>query len=86
MKKVVKFSSNAWLDYIHWKKNNQVIRETIDKYLLEILETPFEGNGYPQSLSYDLSNVWSRRINLTHRLVYMVTEDEIQIVQCRFHF
>ena len=29
---------------------------------------------------------WSRRINDEHRLVYTFLDDELVIVQCRYHY
>jgi toxin YoeB len=34
----------------------------------------------------DLTGVWSRRIDQEHRLVYIVKNDEIAIVQARYHY
>ncbi|WP_317196954.1 Txe/YoeB family addiction module toxin [Flavobacterium hibisci] len=34
-----------------------------------IQENPFEGIGKPEQLKYNLSGVWSRRIDQEHRLV-----------------
>nr|WP_304412556.1 Txe/YoeB family addiction module toxin [Sediminibacterium sp. C3] len=42
--------------------------------------------GKPEPLKGNLSGCWSRRINEEHRLVYMVKEDCIYILQCRFHY
>lgn len=33
-----------------------------------------------------MSGYWSRRINAEHRLVYSVTDAEILIVACRYHY
>jgi toxin YoeB len=42
---------------------------------------PFDGIGKPEELKYDLSGVWSRRIDREHRLVYeIIDEDTIEIL------
>jgi len=61
-----------------FKKINELI-QAIDR-------TPFEGIGKPEPLKHQLTNCWSRRINLEHRLVYQVINDEIIIVSCKFHY
>ena len=39
--------------------------------LVEVVcQQPFKGIGKPEPLKYVDSNIWSRRINLEHRLVY----------------
>lgn len=35
---------------------------------------------------YDLSGLGSRRINDEPRLVYRVTDEEIVVVSCKFHY
>jgi toxin YoeB len=37
-------------------------------------------------LKHSLQGFWSRRINQEHRLVYRVVGDQVQIVQCRYHY
>jgi toxin YoeB len=51
-----------------------------------ILRDPFEGIGKPEPLRYLGSGVWSRRITQEHRLVYVVGDDKIDFVQCRYHY
>jgi toxin YoeB len=46
----------------------------------------FEGIGKPEQLKYDYAGYWSRRINQEHRLVYKVTEDQIIIASCKYHY
>ncbi|NEO83851.1 MAG: Txe/YoeB family addiction module toxin [Spirulina sp. SIO3F2] len=42
--------------------------------------------GKPEPLKHELSGYWSRRIDSEHRLVYAVTDAEIIIVACRYHY
>jgi toxin YoeB len=37
-------------------------------------------------LKYDFAGYWSRRITDEHRLVYKVTNDEVRIAVCRYHY
>jgi len=37
-------------------------------------------------LKHDLAGCWSRRINREHRLVYRIDNEEIIVIQCRFHY
>jgi Txe/YoeB family toxin of Txe-Axe toxin-antitoxin module len=39
-----------------------------------------------QRLSGHLTGFWSRRIDQEHRLVYTVRNDELVIVQARYHY
>ena len=47
----------------------------------------FAGIGKPEPLRGDLSGYWSRRrIDEAHRLVYRVTDADLVIIACRFHY
>ena len=37
-------------------------------------------------LSGDLSGYWSRRIDQEHRLVYTVEDDQLIVIQARYHY
>ena len=45
-----------------------------------------KGRGQPETLKYELSDYWSRRIDLENRLVYKVEGDKLYIVQCGTHY
>ncbi len=80
------FSENAWSDYLHWQKADRKILKRINHLIQEILRSPYEGIGKPESLKYDLTGYWSRRIDSEHRLVYKVESDAVLIAQCRYHY
>lgn len=59
------------------------------KELLEILKTdPFKTPPRYEKLSGDLQGAYSRRINIQHRLVYQVFEDEkvVKIIRLWTHY
>ena len=50
------------------------------------MKNPFQGIGKPEPLKYLDSNIWSRRIDLEHRLIYRITQNQIDFLACRFHY
>jgi toxin YoeB len=50
------------------------------------MRTPYDGIGKPEALKENLSGFWSRRIDDTHRLIYAVTDTQITIIACRYHY
>jgi toxin YoeB len=46
----------------------------------------FEGTGKREPLKGDLAGFWSQRIDREHRLVYRVSNGDLPIVQCRYHY
>jgi len=83
---ILTFTENAWNDYFFWQKVDKKILKKINVLIKEIQRTPFEGSGKPEQLKYDLAGFWSRRIDQEQRLVYQVTENEILIYACRYHY
>jgi toxin YoeB len=82
----ITFSQNAWDDYTSWQTINKNMIKKINELIKDIKRTPFEGKGRPEPLKYDLAGFWSRRIDIEHRLVYQVKENEILIYSCRYHY
>jgi len=80
------FTKNAWEDYLSWQKEDKKILRKINELIKAIQRTPFEGIGKPEPLKYDLTGLWSRRIDREHRLVYKVESEELFIYGCRFHY
>ena len=80
------WSSHAWEDYLYWQTNDKSTLKKINALIKDIQRSPFEGLGKPESLKYALSGYYSRRIDHEHRLVYSCDQENIYIVQCRFHY
>jgi len=58
----------------------------IFKLLKAVRADPKNGIGKPERLKYIHQNMYSRRITQEHRLVYLVYEDRIEFIQCRYHY
>lgn len=80
----------AWQDYLFWQASDPRILNSINVLIADIKRDPFKGLGKPEPLKHDLQGWWSRRITGEHRLVYRVTgkgeTQQIEIVQCRYHY
>lgn len=80
------FAEQAWEDYLYWQTHDNKNLKKINLLIKEIKRTPFEGAGSPEPLKHNWSGFWSRRITREHRLVYTITDDEVLIAQCRYHY
>jgi toxin YoeB len=80
------FSQNAWEDYISWQSEDKKILKKINSLIKEIQRNPYDGIGKPEPLKYDLSGLWSRRIDRDHRLVYQIINNELLVYSCRYHY
>ena len=47
---------------------------------------PFTGIGRPAALRENLSGFWSRRIDDTNRLVYVIDDDHLTVISRRYHY
>jgi len=83
----LKFSKQASKDIdFHKKSGNKTILSKLATLLTEITENPTKGTGKPEQLKYNLSGLWSRRINREHRLVYEIKSDSILIHSAKGHY
>ena len=73
-------------EFTEWQNTDKKIYKKIASLIKEISRTPFTGTGKPEPLKCDLSGYWSRRIDDKNRLVYRVTEAQIEIIQCKGHY
>ena len=80
------FTEQAFEEYLSWQTQDKKILRRINALLKDISRSPFEGIGKPEPLKYGKSGLWSRRIDDTNRLVYRVTEEQIEIYQCKGHY
>lgn len=58
----------------------------VNRLLDDIMRDPFAGIGKPEQLRHALAGAWSRRIDERNRLVHLVTETDIVILQARYHY
>jgi toxin YoeB len=69
-----------------WSSEDKKIQARIVDLIKDVARNSFIGIGKPEPLKHKLKGLWSRRITDEHRLVYKVTEEEIVIYSCRFHY
>jgi len=83
----ITFTPKAFEAYKEWAVTNKQNFKKINDLIKSIDRTPFEGTGKPEPLKHQLKGCWSRQITNEHRLVYQVlSETEIIILQCKYHY
>ena len=85
MSKLV-FSESAWQDYLYWQTQDKKKIKKINLLLQDIVRNGYEGIGKPEPLKENLSGFWSRRIDDKNRIVYRISEEYIEIIQCKEHY
>ena len=85
MRKLI-VEQTAQEDIFHWAKTDPKLLRKIIQLIEDTQRNPFSGLGKPEVLKHELKGFWSKRISDEHRLVYMVTDESLIIVQCRWHY
>jgi toxin YoeB len=82
----IHFDPAAWEDFQHWLASDRKTARRITRIIGEIQPDPFAGIGKPEPLKGELSGYWTRRINDEHRIVYRVNDNEVKILNARYHY
>jgi len=80
------FHDQGWEDFAYWVANDRAITKRVLRLVEDVLRDPFDGIGKPEPLKHTMPGAWSRRITDEHRLVYLVTDKDIVILQARYHY
>jgi toxin YoeB len=86
MIKVLCWTADAWFDYLYWQTQDKKTLQRINKLIQDMQRSPFKGIGKPEPLKENLAGFWSRRIDDTHRLVYVVDDSKLTVISCRYHY
>jgi toxin YoeB len=77
---------HAWEDCRWWQSEDRRVLRRITTLIKDVIRNGNEGIGKPEPLKDDVAGYWSRRITDEHRLVYKVTETDVRIAACRYHY
>ena len=80
------FSQTALSHLSAFKNGNQKLVFKVLELIEDIQKNPFTGKGKPEPLRYEYAGFWSRRINDEHRLIYKISDDEIEVYSCFGHY
>ena len=80
------WDANAWEDYLWWQSQDRKVLKRINLLIQDIQRNGHDGIGKPEPLKHDFAGYWSRRITDEHRLVYKITDTEVRIAACRYHY
>ncbi len=80
------FTPTGWLGYQFWLKQDKKTLNKINQLIKDTQRDTFVGLGKPEPLKENYTGLWSRRIDDKNRLIYAVTDAELRIVSCRYHY
>lgn len=73
-------------DLAYWVRTDRKTALRLLRIVEEVMRDPFRGIGKPEPLRGLGPGVWSRRLTQEHRLVYLVSDDQIDFLQGRHHY
>lgn len=80
------WDESAWDDYVWRQAQDRKTLRRINALIRDVDRNGNEGIGKPEPLKHGFHGYWSRRITDEHRLIYEVSDDEIRIAACRYHY
>ena len=80
------FDKDFLEDLRYWIRTDRKTAQRVLEIVLDVMRDPFSGLGKPEPLKFWASNLWSRRVNLEHRIVYLVGDDRVDFLQARYHY
>ena len=82
----INFTKDALSDYIDWQNEDKKTLKRINRLLVALSRGDEQMTGKPEALKYDLSGLYSLRIDETNRLVYGIEMDVITVYQLKGHY
>ena len=83
---MLRWTDDAWDDYLYWQSQDRRTLKRINTLIRDTLRSPFEGIGKPEPLKWGLQGAWSRRIDSSNRLIYMLDGDDLCILSVKDHY
>ena len=82
----LKLSPQAEKDLAWFRKTDRKLYQKCFDLTLAVMKDPTSGIGKPEALKYLGGNVWSRRVNQEHRMVYEIFDSLVVVAAYRYHY
>ena len=82
----LKLSPQAEKDLAWFRKTDRKLYQKCFDLTLAVMKDPTSGIGKPEALKYLGGNVWSRRVNQEHRMVYEIFDTLVVVAAYRYHY
>ena len=84
MKKV--WHDKAWEEYLYWQTQDKKTLRKINRLLTDIDRNGYNCTGKLEPLKNNLSGYWSVRIDEQNRIVFKISGEQLEILQCGSHY
>lgn len=69
-----------------WVETDRAVALRAFRLIDAVVREPFAGIGRPEPLKHPGADVWSRRLDQDHPMVYVVAHPRIVFLQTRYHY
>ena len=76
----------AWEEYLEWQMRDAKTLKRINRLLKDIDRNGYKCTGKPEALSGNLAGFWSVRIDDKNRIVFLILEGKVEVIQCGTHY
>ncbi|GHV12632.1 addiction module toxin, Txe/YoeB family protein [Clostridia bacterium] len=76
----------AWDEYVDWQKTDKKTLNKINELIKSIDRNGYNCVGKPEELHGNFAGYWSVHIDKKNRLIFLIDDDEIQIIRCGSHY
>jgi len=73
-------------DLRYWVAEDRKVALRVLEIVEAVMRDPFVGIGKPEPLRYLAAGTWSRRLTQEHRVVYIVSDKQVNFLQARYHY
>ena len=80
------WTDEAWEDYLYWQQQDKKTLKRINTLLKDIDRHGYYCMGKVEPLKYDLSGLYSVRIDHNNRIVFKIENNTLYIAQCGSHY
>jgi len=80
------FDAGVWEKYEDLRRKDKATHDKLCRLIKQILRNPTEGDGRPERLRHDLTEMWSRRINRKDRVVYDYDDERVCLFAVSGHY
>ncbi|MCL1823169.1 MAG: Txe/YoeB family addiction module toxin [Oscillospiraceae bacterium] len=82
----VKFSPTALNEFFYLAEREKRTFKALKKMIEDTQRNGISGLGHPEQLKENLSGWWSKRIDDGNRMVFRITDNVVEIIQCYTHY
>lgn len=72
--------------YLTWQQLDKKTLKKINNLLKSIERNGYNCIGKPEALSENLAGFWSVRIDHKNRIVFKISDDTVEIIECGSHY